>query len=475
MRNFIFTSKSQLLTVCIVGLLIINSGVFARPDSYTDIEIPEIRWEPAEYREFELKNGIAGLVVEDNEVPLVYFDISFPAYPDPEDKVGLADLTSWVLRNGGSTNIPSDSLNDILEFKAAYLSVYADQEQFGFAGYGHKDDVELLLSLVRDLIEKPAFPDQIISIKKGDMLEQIRRRYDSPQGIGYRELNKLLYPKHPWGRETSVESVSSVTRDDLLSYHQKVLQAEGVVIGFSGDISLKTAKKLSDKYLKNLKKNKSGAPGLPPVLPSAQPGIYYVYKDVEQAFILMGEQAIDYSDPRRPISEIGNYILGGGGFQSILMKRIRNQEGLTYGIGSRMSTPVMGKGSFRIMASTRLDQSGRTLALTDELLRKYLNDGPGEEEFNNAKQAFVNSYVWDFDDSAKILNRLVYLKWCGLPLDMPQRDLQAYQEMTAEQLRQVMSEIIDPDKMIVVIVGDRSKMDRPLEDFGTVYEIKIDN
>ncbi len=443
------------------------------PASYKDVPIPDLQWKIPEFREFSLDNGIEGLVVEDDEVPLVYFSLVFPAPPDPEDKVGLAEMAAWTLRNGGGTNMTADSINDLIEYKAAWLGVWAGQEQFRISGSGHKDDLPLLLNIVEELILNPAYPEDKIDLKRSTMLEVIRRRNDRPNGIAHREISRLIYPDHPWGRETSKSTVEAIRREDLLDYHRQVFNPTRAVIGYSGDVKLKKARSLTRKYLESLEAGTAEVAHLPPVNPQAETGIYYIHKDVNQAFITMGHQTISYDDPRRHAAAVMNYILGGGGFNSRLTKRVRIDEGLTYSIWTTFTTPVPVTGWFKASASTRLDQAGRTVALMTETLRDFRDNGPTEEEFENAKQSFVNSYVWKYESSDDILFRLTYLKWRGLPLDTPQRDLEAYQSLTLRDVQNAARQLLEPDNLIIVLVGDRDKMDRPLDDFGTVHEVDI--
>ena len=443
-----------------------------KPGTYEDIKVPELEWKLPEYGEFQTTNNISGLVVEDDEVPLVYFTIAFPASPDPEDKVGLAEMTAWTLRNGGSTNIPADSLNDLVEYKAAWLGISAGQEQLRVNGFSHKDDLPFMLGLARELIENPAYPDDKIALKRSTMLEEIRRRYDRPNGIAHRELNKLIYPGHPWGRETGEGTLGAIERKDLLGYHNRVFNLPAAVIGFSGDVKLAEVRDLTEECFGGMKSKGEEISPLPPAPETADPGIYYFYKDVNQAFVTMGHQTIRYDDPRRQAAQIMNYILGGGGFNSLLTKRIRVDEGLSYSVWSSFTASVPLKGCFKASASTRLDQAGRTLTLMREIIENYRENGPTEEEFGNAKQAFVNSYVWKYESSDDILYRLTYLKWRGLPLDSPQRDLEAYQNLTLADVKQAAETLLHPENLIVVLVGDKDKMDRPLTDFGEVHELK---
>ncbi len=444
------------------------------PANYTDVNIPDMKWDPPKYSEFKLWNGIAGLVVEDHEVPLVNFNISFPSPSDPEDKVGLADMTAWVLRNGGSTNIPPDSLNDIIEFKAAYLWIYAGQELVRVSGYCLAEDLELMMSFAKELIDNPAYPEDKIELQRGTKLEYIRRQNDRPRGIARREMSRLLYQDHPWGWNSSEESINSITRDDMLKYHSQVFQPKGAVFGISGDVTHKKAKKLAKKYFGKIKKSNREVPPLPSKVTSADPGIYYVEKEATQAYVSVGHLTVDYNDPRRHATEIMNDILGGGGFQARLMKRIRVEEGLAYGVYSRFTTPVPVVGRFVASASTGIDKSGRTLSLMNEVIADYAENGPTKEEFDKSKQAFINSFVWKFESADDLLSQLVYYKWRGLPLDTPQLDLAAYQKLTLEDVTKAAQSLLHPDKFVMVVVGLKAKMDRPLEDFGTVHTIELD-
>ena len=463
-----------ILAIWVSISLIVPSSVFAkRPKKYTDLDIPAVEWNVPKFSEFTLSNDVAGLVVEDHEVPLVDFYISFPSPADPVDKVGLADMTCWALRNGASVNIPADSLNDIMEFKAAYLWIYAGQEQLEIGGFCLSEDLGFLLSLTEELIANPAYPEDKIALKRSTMLEQIRRRNDRPRGIAFRELYNLLYMDHPWGRETSEGSVNSITRDDILAYHQQVFQPKGVVFGVTGDVDAAEVEKIAEQYLSRIESSGVEIPPLPSEVEQSAPGVFYVKKDASQAFVTVGHLTVGYDDPRRHAATIMNYILGGSGFQSRLMTRIRINEGLAYSTWSSFSTPVPVVGRFMASASTKLDQAGRTLTLLNDVVREYQENGPTEEEFEKAKQAYVNSFVWKYEDSDDILSRLVYYKWRGLPLDTPQRDLEVYQALTLEEVRNAAKELLHPDNLVIVVVGDKEKMDRPLEDFGEVKELEL--
>ncbi len=443
--------------------------------TYNDVPVPPIEWKASKFDEFAISNGLTGVVVEDHEVPLVNFYLLLPSSPDPADKVGLADYATWVLRNGGSTNVTADSLNELIEFKAGSIGIWGGEEYVGIWGNCLSEDLPLFLSLTSDLLYHPAYPADKLDLWRSTSLEDIRRRNDEPRGIARRELMKLLYAGHTMSAEASTASINSISRDDLLNYHRAFVRSDGAVVGFSGDINLATAKTLAEKEFGSLKRGDKPVTKLPPVGPAPQPGVYYAYKDINQAFISVGHRSIQYSDPRRYAAEIMNYVLGGGGFQSILMKKIRVDAGLSYGVGTAIDAPVGVDGTFRGSTSTRLDQSGRTLAILNETIANFVQNGPTREEFQQARDAYVNSFVWRTESPGNVLGQTVYYKWRGLPLDTPQRDFAAYQKLTYEEVVSAAKELIHPDQMVLVIVGNREKMDRPLEDFGPVKAIDLDS
>jgi len=441
--------------------------------TYSDVPVPPIEWKASHFEEFALSNGLSGVVVEDREIPMVNFCLLLPAPPDPNAKIGLASFAMWVLRNGGSENISADSLNELVEFKAASIYINGGDEYVNIWGNCLSEDLPLFLSLTSDLLNHPAYPEAAIELRRSSVLEGIRRRNDEPRGIARRELYRILYEGHPYGAESTSEMINSLSRADLVNYHNTILRSDGVVIGFSGDIDLAEAKKLTEKEFGSLKKGDIPIAKLPQAGPAPKPGVYYAYKDINQAFISIGHRSIQYDDPRRYAAEIMNYVLGGGGFQSILMKKIRVDAGLSYGVGTAIEMNVDVEGSFRGSTSTRLDQSGRTLAILNETLDSFVKTGPPLDEFQQAKDAYVNSFVWRTESSSDVLSQTVYYKWRGFPLDTPQRDFAAYQKLTYEEVVQAAKELIHPDQMVYVIVGNRDKMDRPLEDFGPVSNIDL--
>ncbi|MFN3821428.1 MAG: M16 family metallopeptidase [bacterium] len=444
-------------------------GAGNHPKSYRDVRVPPIELPQFHYQLFTLENGVRGVVVEDNEVPLVEFYFRFKAPIDPEKKVGLGQVASWVLRNGGSENYSGDSLNQILEYTASSLEIFSGVNELFIWGQFLKDNEKTIFTILRDLVQYPAYPSHTLELRRTMMLESIRQEDESPFSVGRREFSKLLYPNHPWGRQPTIQSVMAIDREDLIAFHKEVFTQDSVVLGFTGDITLQEAKYWSDYIWGSLEPPQKNKEVIPPPLSVTPQGVYYFPKDLPQAFIYIGHRTINYTDPRRIAAEVMNYIFGGGGFQSLLTKKVRVESGLAYSVGSLFTTPWEGEGQFRMAAQTRINQAGQTISLLTNLLRQFSAEGPSEEEFRRAREAMINSYVWDFESSREFLRRLVWLLSHNLPLDYYQNELTAYQSLTYEEVKRAARELLKPDSLIILVVGNRQKLDRPLEDFGTVY------
>lgn len=461
------------LLLLLTGFLMRDSQAMGRsPLYYQKIPIAPIQMPPINYQVFTLNNGIEVVVVEDREVPIVEFYCRFKAPLDPPDKVGLAEMAAWVLRNGGAESVSADSINRFIEYTSSQLEIYTSTNELFIWGQSLTDNIPSLFSLLHELVYHPALPLQTLELKRVMMLEQIKRESESPFDVGRSEFMKLLYPDHPWGQKATTSTVTKITLDDVREYIKATFTADEAVIGFSGDLTLSEARGWAQYLWEDL--IHSGVPKgvIPPPPPSPQAGVYYIRKDLAQAFIYAGHRTIPYQHPLRIAAEVMNYIFGGGGFQSWITRKIRVESGLAYSVGSRFTTPLEGDGQFRMAAQTRINQSGQTLTLMRNLLTQFIEEGPSEEEFQRAKEAFINSYVWEFESSREILTRLVWLKSHHLPLDTYQKDLQAYHSLTLKDVRRAAKELLHPEHLIILVLGDRERMDRPLEDFGVVHMIE---
>ncbi len=438
----------------------------------------QLKFKPIEFKTpkvdtLKFSNGLHGYLIEDHEIPVINITIVFrSAYP-PEDKVGLPSVAGWAIRNGGSKNYPKSEIDDQLEFVGASIESSADPRTGRISANFLTKDMDLVLDILADLLVNPAFDPDKIELRKKTLIEQIRRKADDPNALGRREFSKLIYRGHPAGREPTEETISNITREDVIAYHNNYVRPNNAVIGVAGDIS-------KDEIIAKL--NKVFAEWLPggvkPEFPEMKyelnPSVNYIYKDVNQGYIFAGHMSMNSSNPDRPIATIMNYILGGGSFTSWITQRIRSDEGLAYHAGSSYYASPWGYGIFRATCQTRSDAAMRALELLIEQIERMKNEGPTEQEVEDAKQALVNRQVFEYESPARLVSRLIWYDIAGLPLDTLEKDFEAYQEATVEDVKRVARKYLHPEALTILVVGDESKFDRPLSDFGKVTTIEIE-
>ncbi|MGQ9603517.1 MAG: M16 family metallopeptidase [bacterium] len=439
--------------------------------------VPTMRFEPLKFEIPEVdtlyfENGLHGYLIEDHEIPAINIVIMFrSAYPT-DDKVGLPELATWAIRNGGSSKYTKSRIDDELEFVGASIESSGDGISGSITANFLTKDTRTVMDIFADLIINPAFDPEKVDLRKKTMIEEIRRKADDPLMLGIQEFSKLIYKGHPVALDPTVETIMNISHDDIIDFHRKYVRPQNAVIGITGDISKDEAMALINEYLGGWHEG-GETPVFPEMAFELRPSVNYIYKDLNQAYIFVGHMSINYANPDRPIANIMNYILGGGSFTSWITRRVRAEEGLAYHAACYLRASAWGYGTLTATCQTRCDAAMRALGIIIDQMKRMKEIGPTPQEVEDAKQYFINSEVFNYESNQVIMSRLVWLDLAGLPLDMLQRDFEAYQRTTVEDVKRVAREYLYPGQLTILVVGDKDKFDRPLSDFGEVEEIEI--
>lgn len=437
------------------------------------LEFEEIEYETPNVDEIEFPNGLHGYFLEDHEIPLINIVIMFKATYPRESKTGLNSLAGWAIRNGGSSKFSKETIDDELEFVGASIETGANPLTGSITANFLTKDTDMVVEILTDLIVNPAFQHDKIELQKKSMIESIRRKADDPWALGRREYAKIVYRNHPAGREATVETVSGLTRDDVVEFHRKYVRPNNAVIGITGDLNRDEALEML-AALSAAWEAGGESPVVPPMEFELKPSVNYIYKDVNQAYIFAGHMGLNSANEDRPLVTIMNYILGGGSFTSWITQRIRSDEGLAYSARSSYRDSPWGYGLFTGSCQTRSDAAMRALSLLIEQIEKMNTEGPSVTEVANARDAVVNQHVFEYESKAGIVNRMVWFDIAGLPLDTLERELAVYQSSGLEDVRRVGGEYLHPDGLTILVVGNADLFDRPLSDFGEVNVIEIE-
>jgi predicted Zn-dependent peptidase len=424
--------------------------------------------------ELALPNGLTGFFIEDHEIPVVDVVLLVKTYYPDKGKYGLNEMAQWVIRNGGTEKWPADKLNDELEFLAANIEVYGGNLSTMIAVNCLKKDLPRVLEIFGDLVMNPALPGDKVDMKRKTMLEDIRRKNDEPNAVVRREYAKLVYGDHPYGWESTTASVGAITRDDLAAFHATYFHPNNAIVGISGDVTKDEIVGMLDKAFAGWQKADVTIPAVPEIAAAPAQSVSYAFMDINQAYLSIGHLGINANNPDRCAVNIMNFILGGGSFTSWITEQVRSDEGLAYSAGSRYSADAFQKGVFSAFAQTKADACSRATTIIIEQIKKMRDAGPTADEVKKAVDSYVNGQVFDSESKSQVVRRLVQLRFEGRPLDTPEKDMETYAKLTVADIKAAAQKYLQPDKLTMLFVGNSQLFDRPLSDFGTVNEIKLE-
>lgn len=450
------------------------------------LRFPPVEFTPPEAERVVLSNGMTVYLLEDHELPIITISVMFRAGSlyEPADKIGLAGLTGTVMRTGGIASRPGpatgmtmtgDQLDEALEEIAARLDVGIGQEA-GSAGLDVlSKDLDRGLALLAAVLREPAFAEEKLDLAKKQTIEGIRRRNDNPGGIAGREFAKLLYGSdHPYAREATIETVTRITRQDLIAYHARYLHPNTMMFAIAGDFTKRAMLRDLARVFGNWKAVPVELPLVPPVPTTAKATVNYVERDITQAHLRLGLLTVKQDHPDYFALSVMNDILGGG-FKGRMFREVRTREGLAYSVGTAFSPGRLDLGTFFAYAQTRAEAALRAIRELQAQLKRIREEPVTDGELQAAKDAFLNAFVFSFSSPGQIAGRQMSLEYYGLPKDFLERYRREVTKVTKEDILRVARTHLRTETLTLLVVGKQAKFDQPLDRLGPVHSIAIDD
>jgi zinc protease len=426
-----------------------------RPDQLT---FPPLVFHVPEVETIDLPNGIRLYLKEDPELPLVQLTAMLGAgsIGEPATMTGRGSLFAAALRTGGAGDYPAEALDHRLEQLAANLSVATDSYATTLDLSLLASDLETGLAILADFLRRPAFAPERLELARKQMLEGIRRQNDEPEEIASRALMKAIYGDHPLGRTPTVTTVSALRRDDLLDFHRRYFHPNNLWLAISGDFDRSALIALIERTLGDWPRAEFTPQSIPAVTTSAAPLVLVGQKDIPQTTILIGELGIDKDAPDLHAVRVMNYILGGGGFNSRLMREVRSNRGLAYSVYSYFQVGRRLPGPFVAGSETKSASTIEVVRLLRQMMAEMREEPVSDAELTLARESLVNSFVFGFTDSHEVVSQLLRLDF----YDYPRGYLETYRDrvtaVTAEDVLAAARQRLHPDRQAVVLVGDAS-------------------
>lgn len=362
--------------------------------------------------------GIEAWFVQDSTVPLIAMEYAFGggASQDPADKPGVSNLVASLL-DEGSGDLDSKTYHERLDRRAIELSFSTSRDQLRGSLRMLRDNKDEAFDLLRMALTSPHFDSTDVERIRSQVISTLRRETTNPSAMAGRKFLELAYPGHPYGRPANgtVESVPTITIDDLKDYVRHVIAKDTLKIAVVGDVDPATLGKLLDQTFGTLPAKASLTP-VPDVVATKPPQRVQVALDVPQTVITFGGPGIPRHDPQFMAGYVVNHVLGGGGLSSRLYREVREKRGLAYSVYDALlwmdhSALFIGN------TGTRFDRAGDTIAAVDKEIRRMAEEGPTQTELDEAKSYINGSQMLALDTSSKLAQAMLQYQLDKMPID----------------------------------------------------------
>jgi zinc protease len=409
---------------------------------------------PLAHREV-LPNGIVLLVAERPAVPIVAVRVLMRAGAvyEPADRAGLANLTGGVLTRGTAKRTGPE-LDSAIEFVGGSVEAAASRDNLSVSMTAQKKDLALGLDLVAEVVLTPAFPQAEVARKVSEIQAAIKRSEDDPGTVAARALGRLVFAGHPYGRpvEGTRESVGRLTRDDVVRFYREHARPDTTVIAVVGQVTVEEARREIVARFGSWSRPADPPGAVATPTPAPAPREETVKRELTQATIMFGRQAINQSDPEYFPLAVAAYVLGGGS-ASRLYTRVREEAGLAYTVYGYVSPWTHGA-SFAVSAQTRTAEVPKVIMMIREELARMGREPVVERELALAKQYLIGSFPFRLNTSGKVADFLVAVEDRGLGLDYPDRYKERIGKVTAADIQRVAAKYFAPSAFDLVVVGE---------------------
>ncbi|MCG8392204.1 MAG: insulinase family protein [Pseudomonadales bacterium] len=446
-------------------MAVLLSACASFPTTEEQVAASEPQAPELDIQSWRTEGGAKVLFVESDALPMLDIRLVMDAGSARDgDLPGQAVMTSALLGEGAN-GLSVDDIARGFEDRGAQFSSssYRDMGIISLRTLSDSEYREPVLELFGQVIGSPSFPQDALDRIRTQMMQGLRMEQQVPGPQVSKAFMATVFEGHPYGTASdgTLESLPTIQRQQLDAFYKRYYAAGNAVIAMVGAISRDEAEQIAEQISRALPAGEA-APDLPRAEPLVERQRNHIQFPSTQTHILLGNQATWRGNPDHVALYVGNMILGGGGFASILTDEVRQKRGYVYGIGSGFSAMAAG-GPFQVQFKTGNNNADQALSLTLQLIDRFVTEGPDEEQLEEARTNILGGFALGTADNSDIIGQLGAIGFYDLPLDYLQWFSRQVSAVTADEIRDAFQRAVDPDSLAIVSIGPEAPQIVPVE------------
>ncbi|HXA06111.1 MAG TPA: pitrilysin family protein [Bryobacteraceae bacterium] len=429
--------------------------------------IPAYKMPPI--HETKLPNGLTVVLVEDPRFPLVTVRLSFQAGSkfDPKELPGLSGMVAGLLTQGTKTR----SFRDIGEELASIggsLDGHSSPDVLTVGGNVLAENLPKLLELLADVALNASFPENEVQLRKQNRKQALLAQHSQPAFLASEKFDELVFGDHPYRYiAPTMESIDRMDQKSMFEFHDSHLVPNNAVLVMLGKLPARNATlNLVREKFGSWKEGPAPAPPAKDFAASKKQIVLLDRPGSVQADIHIGRLAVTRTDPDYFPLFVGNAILGGGA-SSRLFNDVREEKGFAYDVHSELDRRK-DAGVALAVTQVRNDVVGPAMDAVLGHLERIGNAPVTAAELTDAKNYMSGVFLISLETQSGLADQVDLMKSMGLPDDYLEKFTAHVRSVEPDQIQAAAKKYFAPDQATIVVVGDASKIGKPLEKFGTV-------
>ncbi|MEO1661029.1 MAG: pitrilysin family protein [Pseudomonadota bacterium] len=413
----------------------------------------------ATIQQFTTPGGVSVWLVEEPSIPILSLRMAWTAGEtnDPDGLEGLTNAMVYHMNEGAGDYDAQAFFKRMEELNMSFSCGASNESTFCNASMltDYADDSFDMISLA---FAEPRFDDGPFERFLREQQVGLETRETNAQYLASRARAATLYPEHAYARETSAESLAALTQDGMRAQKDRLMVKQGMLVTAVGAMSPDELAPLIDKAVAGLPDTSETLETDDVVLSQASAAPVVIDLPQPQSLVTFAAPAMTREDPDFYTAIVLNYTFGGGGFESRLMKDLRVEKGLTYGVYTQVSS----QDKIQLWSGggqTKNESAGEFIAGIKENMAEMVAEGMTEDELSAAKAYLTGSYPLGFDSNAKIAGRMMGVRLDELPVDFFDKRNAMVEAVTLEDVNRVAAEYLDPANFTFVVVGQPQGLD----------------